>query len=106
MSHPHLLVTTGRDASGITDRVLGGLQRRIGLTTPHMLTLPALLMGSDLLAVAPMRLARRFSELRRFEVPVEIPRFTVHMAWSERSDSDPRSQWLRKLVREATDSEH
>lgn len=96
---PHALVTLRQDETGYLDRVLGevGLQRRIMVTTPHMLVLPYLLLSSDLIASIPSRIAIHIScyeELETFELPIEQKSWSVSLLWSRLADGDPRIGWL------------
>ncbi len=99
----HALNTTRRDAIGEVDYVLTAhdLQRRIALTVPHMLVLPSIVASTDLVAAIPSRMACYFSKLNDieiFELPIEIPKWTVSMLWSKLNDKDDASCWLRQTL--------
>jgi DNA-binding transcriptional LysR family regulator len=99
----HALNTTRRDAIGEVDYVLTAhdLQRRIALTVPHMLALPSIIASTDLVAAIPSRMACYFSKLNDieiFELPIEIPNWTVSMLWSKLNDKDDASCWLRQIL--------
>jgi DNA-binding transcriptional LysR family regulator len=99
----HALVTTKRDATGALDEALArhGLRRRIALTLPYALALPAVLQGSDLIAAVPSRLADRVlcdGALQRFELPVETPAWTVAMLWPASARNDQGAAWLRETI--------
>lgn len=102
-SQPHALVTLRRDTTGEIDRLLAQyhLQRRVALTTPHMLALPAILAATNLIATLPDRVAvqlARLHNLKRFELPVETETWTVSMLWSKLSDQDASNSWLRQTL--------
>jgi DNA-binding transcriptional LysR family regulator len=100
---PHALVTVRReDRSGAIDRELArhGLKRRVALTLPHMLVLPAVLAGSDLVCALPARIAERIDRaaVQVFELPINIPSWTVEMLWNPIARTDRASAWLRQAI--------
>jgi DNA-binding transcriptional LysR family regulator len=102
-SQPHALVTLRRDTTGEIDKLLTQqqLQRRVALTTPHMLALPAILATSDLVATVPDRVAvqlARLHDLELFELPVATEFWTVSMLWSKLADKDAANVWLRQTL--------
>ena len=103
---PHALVTIRRDAVGEIDKILAGhgLQRRIAVTIPHMLVLPAVIATSDLVAAIPYRIATQFATSHRlelFELPVKIEPWVVSMIWSRLADQDAAQEWLRETLKTA-----
>jgi DNA-binding transcriptional LysR family regulator len=100
----HALHTIRRDEIGAIDQVLAqhNLQRRVALTVPHMLVLPAIIASTDLITVIPARMAEYFSridEIEVFELPIDLSPWTVSMLWSQLSDNDEASRWLRQTLR-------
>ncbi|HSM82415.1 MAG TPA: LysR family transcriptional regulator [Nodosilinea sp.] len=103
VAFPHALFTLRRDAVGIVDRTLAqqGLQRRIALTVPYWFALPTAIATSDLLAAIPSCLERHFLTyypVEVFEIPLELPSWSVAMAWSQLNDREPASLWLRQIM--------
>jgi DNA-binding transcriptional LysR family regulator len=99
----HALHTIRRDEIGVIDQVLAqhNLQRRVALTVPHLLVLPAIIASTDLITVIPARMAQYFSridEIEVFELPLALSAWTVSMLWSQLSDNDEASQWLRQTI--------
>lgn len=98
----HALVSVRRDAHGEIDKALAarGLSRRIALTLPHMLALPDLLTGSDLVAALPRRMAQRIAgdALVVFKLPLDLEEWRIEMLWNPATRNDPASIWLRSLV--------
>ena len=105
VSSPHALVSVRRDARGAIDEALAerGLSRRIALTIPHMLALPAILGGTDWLAAIPTRVANRFvaEGLRTFELPIALPRWRVEALSPVRAKRDAAAAWFRLELRRA-----
>jgi hypothetical protein len=89
----HLLVSpSGGSFTAATDDVLAaiGRQRRVRLLVPHFLLVPEILVHSDMIAMLPERLARGYSDrFRVFELPFEMPPFTIAEVWHERTHRDP-----------------
>ncbi len=100
---PHALVTTRRDTSGSPDEALAarGLRRRIALTLPYVMVLPAALERSDLVARLPSRLVdcvMAWSRVQRFELPVETKPWTVSMLWPVSARSNRATAWFRRAI--------
>lgn len=71
---------------------------RLRLLVAHALTLPALLAGSDMLALLPSPLGRVFAReqgLLSIPTPYASRPVDVRAVWHERSDADPAHAWLR-----------
>jgi DNA-binding transcriptional LysR family regulator len=101
----HILVAQFGARVGPVDQALQerGRARRIALTVPRFLTVPATVATSDCIATVPRRLAERFAEpfgLRLLAPPLPIPGFTIQALWHERSQDDPGDRFLRSLVHE------
>ncbi len=99
----HALHTIRRDEVGVIDRVLAeyNLQRRVALTVPHQLVLPSIIATTDLITVIPARMAEYFSQLNAvevFDLPIDLPSWTVSMLWSQLSDNDEASEWIRQTL--------
>jgi DNA-binding transcriptional LysR family regulator len=61
----------------------------------------ALARASDLIASVPERHTGNLRDgLFSFDLPVNMPAFTVSMLWHPRLDADPAHRWLRRHVRE------
>ncbi|WP_414545414.1 LysR family transcriptional regulator [Nostoc sp. CCY0012] len=100
----HALFTIRRDEVGEIDQVLAqyNLQRRIVLTTPHLLVLPAIISSSDLVAAVPSRLVKPFVDhgtLEIFEIPLQTQPWMISMLWSKLTEQDPANLWLRQLLK-------
>lgn len=100
----HALGTLRRDTTGAIDRALDeqNLERRIALTTPHMMILPFVIASSDLVAALPQRIALHLEtvcNLTIFELPVKTKPWMVSMLWSALSDQDEANRWLRNAIK-------
>ncbi|WP_242123686.1 LysR family transcriptional regulator [Sphingobium sp. Sx8-8] len=80
-----------------------GLHRRTVLRSPHFITVPLLVAGSDMVATVPLGVGRiytRLAPLRFLPLPFETPEIPLQQIWHRRSHNDPGSIWLRRLVAE------
>jgi DNA-binding transcriptional LysR family regulator len=76
-----------------------GRKRHARLAVPHFLLVPEIVARSDMISALPERLARGYAkQLRIFEPPVELQKFTVGEMWHERNERDPAQQWLRDVL--------
>lgn len=101
-AHEHLLVSPGDGGfQGPTDEALArvGRRRTVRLSLPSFLLVPEVLASSDLIALAPARLAASFGRrVRSFVPPVPVAGFDVIAAWHRRAQQDPAHAWLRKRL--------
>lgn len=101
----HVLVSPeGGGFFGATDKVLSdlGRSRRIACSISSFLLAPALVAGSDLIAVIPVRLAALHNDLvDEFDPPFPSPNFSIDLLWHPRRQNDPAHIWFRSLVAKA-----
>lgn len=102
----HVLVSPeGGGFVGAADKILAEFdrKRRIACSVPSFLLAPALVAGSDLVALIPTRLAALNGDLvDQFEPPFPSPDFSVDLLWHPRRQNDPAHIWLRSLVVQET----
>jgi DNA-binding transcriptional LysR family regulator len=96
----------GDEHSGLVDSILGsrGLTRRVALTVSNLVPVPSIVARSDLLGVAPERLAREWARarpLRILDLPVPLPAVSLTMVWEERRGGLAANEWLRGAVTRA-----
>ncbi|MGI9385192.1 MAG: LysR family transcriptional regulator [Methyloligellaceae bacterium] len=103
---PQIRVSQSPIDDRFVDRQLAdnGRHRRLVLTLPHWLAVPEIVASSDLIAVMPESIARRFAV--SFGVALATPplrnhAFTWSMYWHRRHASDDGHHWLRDLIRQA-----
>jgi DNA-binding transcriptional LysR family regulator len=90
------------------EQALSGSKRspRIAVSLPHFLALPALLEHTDLTAVVPRPLGRslaRTHQLSTHELPYKPSMVDVSVLWHEGTAKDAPQQWLREMLRRATE---
>ncbi len=76
-----------------------GLQRRIVTIVGGFSTALGLARGSDLIATVPERHTASLREgMHSFQLPFDMPDFTVSLLWHPRFSADPAHRWLRDLI--------
>ena len=82
----------------------GGMRhRRQTVVAPSFSLIPELLVGTEMIATLPHRLASKIAQqfpLKLIPCPVEIPGFTENVQWHKFRETDPSVTWLRELFRE------
>ena len=77
------------------------LRRKIAVHTSHVLSVPFIVMDSNLVATLPYAVATRFGALSS-RVAAALPPFDVtydlKLYWHRRFDNEPRSLWIRKQL--------
>jgi len=78
------------------------IRRKVVLLTPHFLSIPIIIAGSDLVATVPHALAIYFTRMSRdlaFAMPpFDVAGFDVKQHWHRKFHNDPRTRWLREQV--------
>lgn len=78
-----------------------GVLSRLALEVPNLAAAPAVLAGSELVAIVPEALARHWSEQTAIAVhrlPLKVPGVGVKQYWHRRHKTDPAHQWLRQMI--------
>jgi DNA-binding transcriptional LysR family regulator len=93
----------GDEHIGLVDSVLGsrGLERRVALTVSNLVPVPAIVARTDLVGLAPERLAREWARrraIRILELPIPLPPMVLAIVWEERRGSQPALEWLRGAI--------
>ncbi|HEY0912798.1 MAG TPA: LysR family transcriptional regulator, partial [Bradyrhizobium sp.] len=99
----HLLVSHDRDARGMIDMILGGLnrRRRIAAVMPQMLLAFAAVSQSDAIITAPLSAslyAASLFPLTLHEPPMAIRGFELTLLRHRDGLADPAITWLARLV--------
>jgi DNA-binding transcriptional LysR family regulator len=80
-----------------------GKRRASALSVPHFATAAMCLEGTSYVAVLPKRMAERLArsmQLRTCRPPLALPAVTIMQVWHQRSDGDPATVMLRRVIRE------
>ena len=100
LAYDHVLVSPSDGSfKGPTDSVLEelGMSRRVALSVPSFFILTEVIQTDDLIALMPRRLFEsRSANLRRINVPIDVPGFDVIAAWHTRTHHEPAHIWLRE----------
>jgi DNA-binding transcriptional LysR family regulator len=99
----HVVVESPTRTQGLLEAYLAkrGLHRDVALTTPHFMSLPEIIAGTELIATVPDAIADVFADIQRLvriELPFRSPVFEAHLHWSKSVHNDPANKWLRALL--------
>jgi len=103
LAYPHVFIAPRAQPGSYIDEHLEGLgkRRRIAVAVPHLLAVPRILAGSDLVVTLSERAAATFApegELVALPTPIPIPANTKGMVWHERDHHDPGHRYLREQL--------
>ena len=101
----HVVVAQEGRSQELFERTLhqNGLTRHIQLQSPHFMSAPLLIAGSDLITTVPRAVGTTYAKLtglRLLPPPLEIPPIELQQFWHRRVHHDPAVQWFRALVAE------
>ncbi|OCW23996.1 LysR substrate-binding domain-containing protein [Pseudomonas sp. S3E12] len=102
-ARPHVVVSHVANISSFADEWLAavGQKRRAVLSVPQYTTLPAIMVGTDLLCNLPDYLSGALSQsgmLHGEPLPFITPELELSMVWLSVMDTDPSERWLRKKL--------
>ncbi len=99
----HLLVSLSGDPEGFVDTALKqmGKSRRVAVTVNHFASVPAMLLGTNLISVVANTVVAKDALAGKLHItvpPVVIPSTQVAVSWHARHDRDPGLHWLRENI--------
>ena len=103
LDFPHVVVTAHGQSAALVDRalVVAGPRRQRPVRVPVFATPFALLAVNDLLALLPERISRaqagRFGLVLR-KPPIDLPGYTLSIAWHQRTAHDAAHRWVREQL--------
>ena len=102
----HVAVFYRTDHWSILDQMLRkrGIERRIVVKVPHMLSALAIVLATDLVCTLPRRIVLAFESTMRLQclpLPLPVPAAKCSMAWHARHDQDEALGWLRTQIKNA-----
>lgn len=80
-----------------------GLTRRVGVFVQGALSVPEIVVHSDLIAVVPRGVAKSAASNGRLQImalPFECPASEVSLIWHARTHQDAALKWLRRAIKE------
>ncbi|MBL8376690.1 MAG: LysR family transcriptional regulator [Burkholderiales bacterium] len=101
----HAVVLPQGRSQEIFERALAerSLTRRVVLAIPHFMSVPFVIMDSDLIATVPLSVAQAFCAafpLKYCPLPIRLESVVLKQFWHVRFHRDPAGAWLRGLMRE------
>ena len=82
-----------------------GIEVKAAIVLPHLIAAPLLTLGTELITIAPLKMAKRLSEMVALdwrELPFEALPVPIEMLWHENSAADPALTWFRQVIVEAS----
>lgn len=100
----HLLMSPSGELHGIVDTSLARhhLERNVVGSVPLFLLTLSTVAKTNLVATIPARLARTYGKAFGLAIvppPIEIRAFPIHLAWHQRSSTEPALKWFRETVK-------
>jgi DNA-binding transcriptional LysR family regulator len=81
-----------------------GIERKVAVYTPHFLSIPKLIAGSDLVVTVPHAIGVAYGKkefgLKSIGLPFPSPIIELRQHWHRRMHKDARNVWLRKIATE------
>lgn len=95
----HIKVVQQQDDTSQIDIELSklGISRKIAMQSHHFLTVPSILVKTDLIAFLPFHLAKHY-DLAIRELPLDISPLTYYLHWHASANEDPAHTWLREQI--------
>jgi DNA-binding transcriptional LysR family regulator len=84
-----------------------GLSIRVAVTLPHVVAVPFVIAGTDLIATLSERVARRFAKDARVAIvplPFDVLPYSVDLVISRAQEGDLAMRWLVNLIRREASS--
>ena len=103
LSAEHVVIRGEGRSQDLLERYIARrkMRRRIALYTSSVLSVPFIVMDSDLMATLPFAVVTRFASLTS-NVVAALPPFDItydlKLHWHRRFDNEPRSIWLREQL--------
>jgi len=104
LAYPHLRISRTGVGKGPSDAFLKkkGRQRFVQVDSKQSVLVPIyLVLDSDLIATVPRSTAKRFAQHIPIAIspsPLELPAYSVDMAWGSIKHHNLGHQWLRQLI--------
>ena len=103
LSAEHIVIRAEGRSQELLERFIERrrMRRKAAVYTSHVLSVPFIVMESDLLATLPYAVVTRFASLTS-DVVAALPPFDISydlkLHWHRRFDNEPRSRWLREQL--------
>lgn len=96
----HILVSFKGERRSNVDDILAkqSLERRVAIVVPYFQMALDMLNHSDLVMTCPRRLVSRGVSLQVLDLPIDLPGFSIHQYWHERSHGSDAHAWFRKQI--------
>lgn len=103
----HINISQRRTGAGPIEVALDklSLKRKVVIRSQHFLTVPSVIVKTDLIACIPYHLAKHY-ECSIYELPFELAPLEYFLYWHVSADHDHAHMWLRKQIEEVVTTYH
>ena len=107
LSLGHINVSNRRTGAGPIDVGIDklGAKRKVVVRGQHFLTVPSMVVKTDLIACLPYHLAKHY-ELAVYELPFELPPLEYFLYWHVSADHDHAHIWMREQIAQVANAFH
>jgi DNA-binding transcriptional LysR family regulator len=104
--HVRAMIHKNSDSGKLIDQTLAvfGMRVKIALLVQDWLIVPHVVANSNLIAVAPSRVANAIARqlsIRVLPSPIELPEQNIALYWHERTHRNAAHEWMRAQIGEA-----
>lgn len=103
----HINVSNRRTGAGPIDVGIDklGAKRKVVVRGQHFLTVPSMIVKTDLIACLPYHLAKHY-DLSIYELPFELPPLEYFLYWHVSADHDHAHIWMREQIAQVASAFH
>jgi DNA-binding transcriptional LysR family regulator len=103
----HINVSNRRTGAGPIDVGIDklGAKRKVVVRGQHFLTVPSMIVKTDLIACLPYHLAKHY-DLSIYELPFELPPLEYFLYWHVSADHDHAHIWMREQIAQVANAFH
>ena len=107
LSLGHINVSNRRTGAGPIDVGIDklGAKRKVVVRGQHFLTVPSMIVKTDLIACLPYHLAKHY-DLSIYELPFELPPLEYFLYWHVSADHDHAHIWMREQIAQVANAFH
>ena len=105
LSLGHVTVATQKYEKNQVDVALDrlGEKRQVKLSGQHYLTVPSVVVKTDLVACLPYHMAKHY-DVALYDLPVDVPAIEYFLHWHVSADQDLAHIWMREQISEVAKS--
>jgi DNA-binding transcriptional LysR family regulator len=105
LSLGQVTVATQKNETSQVDVALDklGKKRQVKLSGQHFLTVPSVIVKTDLVACLPYHLAKHYN-VAVYDLPISVPAIEYFSHWHVSADEDSAHRWMREQISEVANA--